>query len=166
MAARAILRSVVSRLLGTDYQGNIVFRGRYIYYGDDSGSVPAGTIDCLALGPLASGIVSVTDATPGNGPLDDYDPTGYVAGTTNRLLLAASADPTGTTIDGILSTSVADGFEIFIAETAGLGSLIFPHLAAGSAAGNRFSNQNGGPMTIPPLGCGTIKYTVNKWKFT
>ncbi len=114
---------------------------------------------------VPNAIVSVTDATPGSTPIDNYAPTGLVGGSTNRLLLAASVDPTGTTINGLLATSYPDGFEIQIVETAGIGSLNFPHLASSSAAANRFSNQNAAIWVIPPLGSAKIKRTGTIWKF-
>jgi hypothetical protein len=109
--------------------------------------------------------VSVTK-TLAAGPFDDLGAatlTGYVGGVTNRLLITPASG--GTTIDGLDSTGVGDGFTILWGNQSATDVLIFPHLAAGSLAANRFSNANAGQVQIDPLGTALCTYVVNQWKF-
>lgn len=107
-------------------------------------------------------VVSVS-ASPATGPLDNYAPTGYVGGTTNRLILTAASG--GSTIDGILATGVTDGFQLLIQNASTTDVLIFPNLAAGSSAANQFSNQGSASVQIPANGAARVNYIVNKWVF-
>jgi hypothetical protein len=120
----------------------------------------------------ASGVASLSSvsATLGTGPLNDLGTAsdalavaGWVGGTTNRLLLTPASG--GSTVNGLLATGVSDGFVIPIFNQSLTDSLIFAHLAAGSTAANRFSNQAAGPYTIEPGAAATLRRVGTLWRF-
>jgi hypothetical protein len=103
--------------------------------------------------------VSVT-ASPTTS-VNNYSPSGYAGGTTNRLLLAAASG--GSTITGLAAAT--DGWTVLIRNTSTTDILIFPHLSGSSTSTNQFSNMNAGTMNIAPLGAALLVYIVNVWVF-
>jgi hypothetical protein len=112
-------------------------RGLSVTWVDNTGTSlekPDGTT--FTLGPSGGGEVWGTSisAAPAAGPTANYAPTGYVAGTTNRLLLTPSA---AATISGLLSPGV-DGFSVVIVNLSATYAITFTHQDSGSLAANRF----------------------------
>ena len=101
---------------------------------------------------------SVTDAAPGT-TVNNYAPTGYVAGTTNLLLIAAAAG--GTTITGLLAATL--GWVIYIKNTSTADSITLSNLNAGSVAANQFSCPQNIDVIIPPQGGAYLNYVNNQW---
>lgn len=90
---------------------------------------------------------------------NNYAPTGYTAGTTNRLLLAAASG--GSTITGLLAAT--DGWALLIRNTSTTDNITFPHLSGSSTATNQFSCQNGSSATLEPLASTLAVYVSNVW---
>lgn len=107
----------------------------------------------------ASPAISVT-ASPAT-TQNNYAPTGYVAGSTNRLILAAASG--GSTFTGLLAGT--DNTTILIQNTSTTDSLYFSHLSGSSTSTNQFSNLNASTVAIPPLGAARTTYVVSKWQF-
>lgn len=105
-------------------------------------------------------LTSVT-ASPASS-VNNYSPTGYVAGTTTRLLLTAASG--GSTITGLVAAP--DNFKILIVNTSATDPLIFPDNSGSSTATNQFSNANAATVQIPPGGAAYATYVVNQWIFT
>ena len=84
--------------------------------------------------------------------VNNYAPTGYVAGFTNLLRLTAASG--GSTITGLVAP--AGAWTVLIENPSSTDILSFPHLSASSLAANRFSNQNAGTWSIPALGSAYI----------
>lgn len=110
--------------------------------------------------PNSLKLASVT-ASPASS-VNNYSPTGYVAGTTTRLLLAAASG--GSTITGLVAAP--DGFRILIVNTSATDPLIFPDNSGSSTSTNQFSNANAATVQIPPGGAAYATYVVNQWMFT
>lgn len=163
--AQSILKSVsgLGRLMGLDVLNNLVIRGSKLYYGDDDVGSGAGSIDLTTLSGGGSLLnKSVSDVAPG-ALVNDYAPSGYIGGTTNRLLLTAAVG--GTVVNGLSAAGVPDGLTILISNISSTDPLSFPHLAIGSLAANQFSNQNAETVQIPPLGAARVTYVSSKWVF-
>ena len=165
--AQSILRSIFGRLIGLDGAGNFVFRGRYIYYGDDTGPTPAGVIDCTSIsggggpgtwpngGPPA---VSVTANLP-SGPSDDLEPGGYVAGTTNQIVFVPAVG--GSALGGLVAPGV-DGFVLDGFNGSSTDNLDLINQSPDSSVGNRLLIATGsGPSSIPPLQGFTMKWMAS-----
>jgi len=90
---------------------------------------------------------SVTATVP-TGTTDSYDPTGYVGGTTNRLILTPT-DSTST-LAGLLSSGVADGFAVQIYNPSSTLSLTFLHQSS-LATNDQFNCVNGEPVVLEPF---------------
>ena len=101
---------------------------------------------------------SVTDAAPGTN-VNNYAPAGYVAGTTNRILVTAAVG--GTTFTGLLAAT--NGWTVYIKNQSTTDNLSFLHLSGASLAANQFSCPQGVPVVLPPLTGGLFTYTVDHW---
>lgn len=107
--------------------------------------------------PAYANSVTATLATTQN----DYAPAGYIAGTTNRLLLAAAAG--GSTITGLLAGT--NGWVVLIVNTSETDTISFLDASASSAAANRFSTLNDSTMILAPGGAAYVNYVTNQWVF-
>ena len=103
---------------------------------------------------------SVSDA-PG-AAVNNYAPAGYVAGTTNRLLITAAVG--GTTLTGLLAAT--DGWGVYIRNVSTTDNLTFSHLDAGSLAANQFSCPQGVNAVLQPLTGVFLVYAAGKWVFS
>jgi hypothetical protein len=87
----------------------------------------------------------------------------YSNGYTNRFLLTAATNGgAGTTINGIDSTNIDDGWTGLIVNPSTTDPLIFTHLNGGSQPNNQFSNENAGSVQI---GAARLTFIVSKWQF-
>ena len=91
---------------------------------------------------------------------DNYDPSGYVAGTTNQLLLTPASG--GSTIAGLLAAP--DGFAIMIANQSLTDSITFLNKSSNTST-NQFSCPEGVSGVLKPLANVIIVYVVNEWVF-
>jgi len=103
---------------------------------------------------------SVTDAAPGASD-NNYSPTGYVGGTTNRLLVTAASG--GTTLTGLVAAT--DGWNVYIRNMSTTDNITLAHLSASSTAANRFSCPQGVNAIIAPLTGTLLVYVTNVWMF-
>jgi hypothetical protein len=111
-----------------------------------------------------AGLVSLSSVTATvASSVNNYAPSGYVVGTTNRLILTPASG--GSTITGLLATGVPDNWSILIVNASSANTLYFPHLSGSSASANQFSNANAAEWAIPPLGTARINYVVGQWSF-
>jgi hypothetical protein len=115
-----------------------------------------GTVTISATGgapPLAS-----VSANVPTGPENDYAPAGYVAGTTNRLLLTAAAG--GSTLTGLVAAP--DGWSILVRNMSETDTITLEHLT-GSASANQFSLPAASSFVIVPGQSIWFEYVVNVW---
>lgn len=107
----------------------------------------------------------VIDASPGAGPVNDYDPTGY--GTTTAVLYITPASG-GTTLDGLVAGSALQQVFIINSEAAGGADLIklVNQSSSDSTAANRFLTSATSSLAIPAGGgvdCLYLASTINRW---
>ena len=112
------------------------------------------TINASGGTPLSSITASVA-----TGPVNDYDPAGYVAGTTNRLLLGAASG--GSTLTGLLAAP--DGWSILVRNTSSTDVITLEHLSGSSTSTNQFSLPGASSFDIVPLQSIWFEYVVNVW---
>jgi hypothetical protein len=118
-----------------------------------TGAGPTGPTGAGSSGPTgptgASGgagqFNSSVSAAP-SGTVNNYAPSGYTAGTTNRLLLTPSA---ATTLTG-LTSAASDGFVVFIYNDSATFSITFNHQSGSSSAGNQFNLPNATAVVLQP----------------
>ncbi len=110
---------------------------------------PAGLITLVS--------VSATLASSQN----NYSPTGYVGGTTNRLILTAASG--GSTMTGLVGAT--DGWAVFVYNASSTDSIVFLNLSGLSLAANQFACSQGLAQSLPPLTGANILYVVNQWVF-
>jgi hypothetical protein len=96
--------------------------------------------------------------------VNDYSPIGYSATATNRLILTPAAG--NSTINGLDSTGVVDGYAITIWNPSTTDSLIFANQSVSSTPGNLFACPQLANNWLPPQTGATIKYCINQWIFT
>jgi len=101
---------------------------------------------------------SVTDAAPGASD-NNYSPTGYVGGTTNRLLVTAASG--GTTLTGLVAAT--DGWNVYIRNMSTTDNITLAHLSASSTAANRFSCPQGVNAIIAPLTGTFLSLGTRSW---
>lgn len=81
----------------------------------------------------------------------------YNCGTTNQFLLTAATNSgNGTTINGLDSSNIDNGWTALIVNPSTTDPLIFTHQNTGSLPANRFSNENASSVQIPPLGAARV----------
>jgi hypothetical protein len=78
--------------------------------------------------------------------VNNYSPTGYTGGTTNRLILTPSA---ATTLTGLV-TAASDGFVVYIYNDSATFSITFNHQSGSSSAGNQFNLPNATAVVLQP----------------
>ena len=155
-----IQRTIHGRDFGLDRNNNLLMKGSQIILAYDSASPVT-----LSASSTSAGVVSVSKTLTA-GPLNDLGAsvlTGFVSGSTNRLILTPAAG--GTTINGIDTSGMADNFTFLIQNGSTVDALTFANQAAGSAAANRFRNQNSASVTIPPGGAARCTFVVNRLQF-
>ena len=103
---------------------------------------------------------SVSDSPSAS--VNDYAPTGYVGGTTTRLLVTAASG--GTTITGLSSTGVPDGFTELLCDQSTTDVLELPSLSSSSAVGNRWLTANAGVVVIAAGACVPVTLVVSSWR--
>jgi hypothetical protein len=108
--------------------------------------------------PLFSLSVSDTPASSVN----NYSPTGYIGGTTTRLLVVAASG--GTTITGLSAIGVPDGFTELLCDQSTTDTLALPHQSSSSTSTNRWLNANAGIVVIAAGACVPVTYVVNSWR--
>src|SRR5579864_2863948 len=91
----------------------------------------------------------VTDAAPGASQ-NNYAPTGYVGGTTNKLRVGAASG--GTSLTGLSSAGVPDGFELLILNTSATDNITFVNQSGSSSAANRFFCTGAVNGSLAPYG--------------
>jgi hypothetical protein len=101
--------------------------------------------------------VSATVATTVN----NFSPAGYVAGTTNRLILTAASG--GSTISGLVGA--VDGWQVRIYNPSTTDTLTFLNLSGLSTSTNQFQCANGQSQGIGPTSGALIEYVSNVWWF-
>src|ERR1039458_3290915 len=119
-------------------------------YTSYSGPVYSNGISWIALSTSSTGSsptfgnsVTATLAASQN----NYSPTGYVGGTTNRMLLAAASG--GSTITGLVAAT--DGWVLYIVNTSATDSISLSHLSDSSSAANQFSCPQSITDILAPL---------------
>lgn len=142
-----------------------------------TGTGPTGPTGFGATGPTGPSVTGPAGPTGPQGPtgpagpapstvsagllttVNDYSPSGYVPGVTNRMFLSAATG--GSTINGLNGISggtASDGWQVLIVNTNASYSISFAYQAAGSAAGNRLFTAGGATVTIGPLSTATFEY--------
>lgn len=151
-----IARSIIGRDIGLDRNNNLLIRGSTIYLNSESANPTAIT------GTQAFSSNSVSHA-PGAGPTNNYAPTGYVAGATNRLVLTPSA---AASISGLLSPGI-DGFSLLIVNLSATFAITFTHQDAGSAAANRFNCPGGASAVLAANAAAALSWVSGTgWVFS
>jgi hypothetical protein len=121
----------------------------------------SGTIDielpATGSAPAFKSSVTATLAASQN----NYSPTGYVGGTTNRMLLAAASG--GSTITGLVAG--ADGWTVYVRNTSTTDNITFSHLSGSSTGTNQFSCPQGVAAILAPLTGLLLTYVSNVWTF-
>lgn len=92
--------------------------------------------------------------------VDNYSPSGYVAGVTNRLILQAASG--GTTFNGLVAAT--NGWAVMLVNTSSTDSITFPFQTSGTPT-NQFSTPGGVSAVLAPLTNVIVVYTVNQWCF-
>lgn len=158
----AVLRRVIGNLLGLDANDDLVIGGKRIWYGNSSSIGVQGSVDLSTIAGGGSGGSFSNSITPAQmvATVDDYAPTGYVAGTTNRMLLTPASG--GTTLNGLLAAP--DGWAVLLVNTSGADSILVGHLASDTAV-NEFNCSEGQSQLIGPLSSALVVYIANKWWF-
>ena len=124
---------------------------------------PTGTGPTGPTGPTGGGItVSSVTATVASS-VNNYSPAGYVAGTTNRLLLTAASG--GSTITGLVAA--VDGWQVRIYNLSTTDYLLFPNLSGLSISTNQFSCSMNANQFIQANSGALIEYigATGNWKF-
>ena len=95
--------------------------------------------------------------------VNNYSPAGYVAGTTNRLLLTAASG--GSTITGLVAA--VDGWQVRIYNLSTTDYLLFPNLSGLSISTNQFSCSMNANQFIQANSGALIEYigATGNWKF-
>lgn len=111
-------------------------------------------------GPSIGFSLSVSD-TP-SGMINDYAPTGYVPGVTNKLCLTPSA---ALTLTGIVAPTT-DGFPLYLLNLSATFSISFSH-ETGSVVTNQFMCPSGVSLVLTPLTGAILVYdfTSGFWTF-
>ena len=112
-----------------------------------TGPTGPGTGDTGPTGPAGPALASVTATVPTTA--NNYAPTGYTGGTTNRLLLTPSVG--GSTITGLSASGVPDNWEVYVYNPSATLTLSFSHLSGSSAASAQFSCPQGSTLQLAPL---------------
>ena len=120
-------------------------------------TTPAITISATGLAPSFASSITATLAASQN----NYSPTGYVGGTTNRMLLAAASG--GSTITGLVAGT--DGWAVYVRNTSTTDNITFAHLSGSSTATNQFSCPQGVSAILAPLTGLILTYVTNVWTF-
>lgn len=125
---------------------------------------PTGPTGAGPTGPTGPGGVATLSSVSASvaASVNNYSPVGYVAGTTNRLLLTPNTG--GSTITGLLAAP--DGWQILIWNPSSTDSLIFAHLSGSSTSTNQFACPGASPAYLGPYSAVTIAYISNVWVFT
>ena len=156
-----IVRAIASRMLGLDYQDNVVMGGHVIYFNHKTNAdTPFDLVAVLAaIAALGGAGVNVTYASPSGGS-NNVAPAGFGT-TTNRLTVTMAGGASSWTgleagYDGQLVTLLNDD---------AVNSLTLDALNAGSTAANQFQ-MPGATTVLPPSTAIQIQYTagsINKW---
>jgi hypothetical protein len=106
--------------------------------------------------------VSVSATLPSSA--NNYAPSGYIGGSTNRLLLTPFGG--GSTLTGLSSSMVTDNWEVFIYNQSATDVIDFLHLSASSTAANRFSCPQGQTAQLASLTGVLLRYITSVgWVF-
>lgn len=129
-------------------------------------------VGVVSTGPVVMGLVSgggggtapafkssVTDASPG-ASANNYSPTGYSGGVTNRLLVNAAP----TTLTGLVAAT--DGWVLYLRNTSTTNALTLAHMSGSSSAANQFSCPQGVNAILAPLTGVQLIYVTNVWTFS
>ena len=103
---------------------------------------------------------SVSDSPASS--VNNYAPTGYIGGTTTRLLVTAASG--GTTITGLSSSGVPDGFSELLCDQSTTDVLILPNQSSSSSSGNQWLNAGAGSVTIAAGACVPVTLVVSNWR--
>lgn len=123
---------------------------------------PTGSTGPTGPGAMGGSLASVTATVASS--VNNYSPSGYVAGTTNRLILTPASG--GSTITGLVAA--VDGWQIRIWNPSTTDSLQFAHLSGSSTGSNQFSCSLGSNQFIQPLSAAIVEYvggSTLKWIF-
>lgn len=150
------MSTCASQVLVQGPQCNVI---EIITAGPQGATGPAGVAG--PTGPVFSFGSSVSD-TP-SGTVNDYAPPGYVAGTTNKLVLLPGAP---LTLDGIAAPT-SDGFLLYLFNLSPSNSITFANQNGGSLPANQFLCPSASPWVLTPY-TGTIliyELSVGIWTF-
>lgn len=113
-------------------------------------------------GPAGPALASVS-AAPATSQ-NNYSPTGYVAGTTNRLLLTPSA---AVTITGLVASGVPDNWTVLIFNASTTQTVTFANLSGSSTTANQFACPQGVAASLGPQTGVNIHYvsSLDYWVF-
>ena len=117
---------------------------------------PTPTPSATYVAPSFSTTLSATLASS----QDNYSPVGYIAGSTDQLLLTPVSG--GSTILGLLAAP--DGFAIQLCNVSSVNTITFLN-AGSSTSTNQFSTPRAQPVILQPLTCVVLVYVINQWKF-
>lgn len=106
--------------------------------------------------PVFSNSVSAVPAASQN----NYAPSGYVAGTTNLLLLTPAANAT---ITGLLAAPM--GWTLYMNNASATYTITLSNLSGSSLSANQFSCPTGTALALPPQTGAILIYTGSQWSF-
>lgn len=129
---------------------------------DQGGVTRIATLQTLfnAIAPQTTFNVSVSAALIAS--QNDYSPSGFQAGITNRLILTPPSG--GGVITGIVAPGI-DGWALMLVNNSSTDSITINHSDPGSVATNQFLCPDLSPAVLTPYSCSLIIYTVNRWRF-
>ena len=105
-------------------------------------------------------LIAVTDNSPASS-VNNYNPTGYVAGVTNRLVITPASG--GTTFTGLLAAT--NGFLLMISNASTTDVINFAFDSSSSLAANQFQAPQGVTAVLQPLANVIVYYNGSNWLF-
>lgn len=96
---------------------------------------------------------------------NNFAPAGYVAGTTNRILITPNAG--GSTCTGILAIGIPDGWQVVLYNNSATVSITFSNASGSSSAANQFLCPGAGAAVLGVQTAVIIQYVAaySAWIF-
>ena len=112
---------------------------------------PTGPTGAIAAPSTASGNLATSQ--------NNFSPSGYTAGVTNRMFFVPPAGgATITGLNGITPSAAPDGWIVLFVNSSTTDTVTFPYNSASSSAGNTFFTPGGTTFTLPPFCNVTLQY--------
>jgi len=106
---------------------------------------------------------SVTATVPSS--VNNYSPSGYTVGVTNRLVLTPASG--GSTITGLSAGGVPDGWQVTVVNASASDSVTFANQSGSSTTANQFFCPGAGNAVLGVQYSVVIEYvaSLNAWVF-